>query len=132
MEAFKTLADALAVASRVVNTWYNTNNNTALALADMAQIAKVQREVAPLDDPDLYYVTFPDGEICLLDMQTKEIRRLYAVRPINMQPMGQAPTVQPAAQPQPSAHAPQTFCTNCGTRLEADDSFCSNCGAKIR
>lgn len=127
MEAFKTLAEALAVASRAVNVWYNTNNNTELSLADMNQIAGVQQEVAPLNDDDLYYVTFPDGEICLLDMQTKEIRRLYAVRPINLQPMEQEPAIQPQAAP-----TPQAFCSNCGSRLEAGAAFCSNCGTQIK
>lgn len=134
MEIFKTLAEALIVAARAINVWYNAADNTKLSLVDMAHIAKAQENEAPLADDNLYYVTFPDGEICLLDMHTKSLQRLYAVNPVDLEPIvaTSTPQPEPLEQVQTVVPAAQAFCTNCGSRISADVIFCTNCGTRLK
>lgn len=117
----------------------------AYSVEELSEIATINDMVYPLDSLTTLYAAFPDGEICLYNVDSQLVTLLYrpiaseqtTLPPLQAPPSPvqydelPAPAAVPPAQYDESASEKWNFCTNCGHKVEPDDLFCTNCGMKL-
>lgn len=127
-----TMTEALEESSKHCALWYNASNNETLDLDEMKGYAILQDELNPLEDDGIAYVTFPDGEICLLDVELGEIRRLFSPEPVPLEVGSDEDVYMPEYLKDTPPEAPvSNFCVNCGAKLVKGARFCVKCGTPV-
>lgn len=116
MKTYKTITEAFMEALPTCKSWIAFESGNVLDAKEMCLLCMTYDVNSPLEEDELYYVVFPDGEIDLINFNTLLVYKMFM-------PVGTPVEAAPAR--------PRNFCTQCGAKLAEDSVFCENCGAKV-
>ena len=97
-------------------SWIAFESGNVLDAKEMGLLCLTYDANSPLEEDELHYVVFPDGEIDLINIKTMLVYKMF---------------VPNAASVAAAPAKPRNFCTQCGAKLEEDSVFCEKCGAKV-
>lgn len=140
MEGYRTLTEAVAVALKVCDSWYDAENEETIGAEDMSYIAQIIDLESPNTSDEIYYVVFPDGEIGILCTYDRSISRLFIPSDSDFVPCADM-LLTDDAMPVPdnttvrensgNTKKQYRYCTNCGSKIRIGSKFCTECGQKV-
>lgn len=136
MKTYNTMFEALIEADKSCHEWESPRSpGVVYNTAELSEITTVYDMTYPLKDMTKQYAAFPDGEICLINFQTRLVTVLFMPHKAEESETTQLQTEMPeAAQQQASEQAAKrkwNFCPNCGAKISENAHFCEECGTKI-
>ena len=124
MRGFRNFTSAMDEASEHAVEWVS-EDGTKYNYAEMMLLAAHLDLNEPLDDR-LWYVTFPDGEICMLHEDFEEIMSLF--KPSKRGKIARKFTGDEFTPPKEDR---PEYCPYCGKKIKTDAVYCPYCGKKV-
>ena len=119
MKTYNTLFEAMLEAGKTCREWESPRKpGVVINPEELSEIAAINDMNYPLETNAMQYAAFPDGELCLVNFETRVVCLLF--RPVKAQETEQEPV-----------KARWHFCPNCGAKILEDAHFCEMCGNKI-
>ena len=134
MEGFRNFTSAMDRASDFSTKWISCDDFQIYTYPEMMLLAAHLDINDPLEDR-LWYIVFPDGEICMLHEDFDEIMPLF--KPLNKDKIEKKFTGDEFYPPERTEKkTPKEkkggFCIYCGTRLTSEAVYCPECGKKVK
>ena len=134
MEGFRNFTSAMDRASDYCSKWISCDNFDIFTYPQMMVLAAHLDINDPLEDR-LWYIVFPDGEICMLHEDFDEIMPLF--KPLNKEKIEKKFTGDEFYLPESSKKETQVkqkngFCMYCGKPLDPEAVYCPACGKKVK
>lgn len=126
MKLYKTIIEATIEAARTCSEWKLTNGDATYNVEEIEEIAGIYDVASPNVSEATYYCVFPDGEIDVVNTETK----IYS--PIFIPSNQSQPSISESITSESPSDDQIRFCTNCGSPVTPDALFCDNCGARVR
>lgn len=129
MKLYKTIIEATKEASKTCSEWKQTSGDATYNVNDLDEIAGIHDVTFPNDSEDTFYGVFPDGEIAIINVETKTYSPIFIPATNQSTPTS---SLASTTQNTPSADGQIRFCPECGSPLPQDAIFCDQCGMKVR
>lgn len=126
MKLYKTIIEATIEAAQTCSEWKLTNGDATYNVEEIEEIAGIYDVASPNVSEATYYCVFPDGEIDVVNTETK----IYS--PIFIPSNQSQPSIPESITSESQSDDQIRFCTNCGSPVTPDALFCDNCGARVR